>query len=140
MLRVQLSCEFFLSLRHYILSRRPPEKAPETPLFAGGKDVFGRPPACRVCHHMLNFINMKLLPEVRRGAVCKLNISARPRVLKALGFNSLKVHFFQAAGFKSTQPAPLHRAGGAPEERGPAQAGQRLSLPVRAVVATCRVV
>lgn len=42
----------------------PPEAPAETPLFANGKDVFGRGPSCRACHHMLNFVNMKLLPEL----------------------------------------------------------------------------
>ena len=39
---------------------------------------------------------------------CRLT-SAPPRVLKALGFNFLKVHPFQAIGFKC-QPAPPYHA------------------------------
>ena len=43
-----------------------------------------------------------LLDEVRRRRRRRLNTTDSPRVLKARGFNYLKVHTFQANGFKWT--------------------------------------
>merc|ERR1711865_688426 len=33
--------------------------------FAGGKDVFGRPPKCRACHGMLHNLENSLVPTLR---------------------------------------------------------------------------
>lgn len=44
--------------------QRPLDVPTETPLFAGGKDVFGRPPACRTCHLVVNSLNARLLPAL----------------------------------------------------------------------------
>ena len=44
--------------------QKPLDAPAETPLFAGGKDVFGRPPKCRTCHLMVNSLNARLLPSL----------------------------------------------------------------------------
>ena len=46
--------------------QRPLDAPSETPLFAGGKDVFGRPPKCRTCHLLVNSLNARLLPALLR--------------------------------------------------------------------------
>ena len=46
------------------VSQRPVFAPPETPLFAGGKDVFGRPPRCRTCHLVVNNLNQRLVPAL----------------------------------------------------------------------------
>ena len=59
------------------VSQRPVFAPPETPLFAGGKDVFGRPPRCRTCHLVVNNLNQRLVPG--RGldsSTFQLNLSA----------------------------------------------------------------
>jgi hypothetical protein len=44
--------------------QRALEVPTETPLFAGGKDVFGRPPMCRACHLVVNSLNARLVPAL----------------------------------------------------------------------------
>ena len=62
-------------------------------------------------------IQERLAKASRGEAVQVDDISSTPSVESTpveLCFNSLKVHCFQAVGFKLTQPAnPLHRGGGA---------------------------
>jgi len=43
---------------------RQPEGLTSTPLFAGGKDVFGRTPRCRTCHMVVNTLNSRLVPAL----------------------------------------------------------------------------
>mmetsp|Transcript_35535 Transcript_35535/g.87394 ORF Transcript_35535/g.87394 Transcript_35535/m.87394 type:complete len:365 (-) Transcript_35535:112-1206(-) len=43
---------------------RPLDAPTTTPLFAGGKDVFGRTPRCRTCHMVVNSINQRLVPAL----------------------------------------------------------------------------
>ena len=44
--------------------QRPLDAPAEAPLFANGKDVFGRSPRCRVCHAVLNSLNSRMVPEL----------------------------------------------------------------------------
>lgn len=44
--------------------QRPLDAPAEAPLFANGKDVFGRSPRCRVCHALLNSLNSRMVPEL----------------------------------------------------------------------------
>ena len=44
--------------------QRPLDAPTEAPIFANGKDVFGRDARCRTCHALLNTLNPRLVPAL----------------------------------------------------------------------------
>ena len=48
------------------ISRGTEQSFAGAPIFVGGKDVFGRPIRCRTCHVLLNNLNARLLPLLKK--------------------------------------------------------------------------
>ena len=46
------------------IMQAPLDAPSDAPLFAGGKDVFGRTPRCRACHAIVNALHMRLTPRL----------------------------------------------------------------------------